>query len=437
VSEDGVTVVARDLRSVAVPAVGLVVIAFAGGLVLGLLRLWPAPLAQTVLTTLGDLRTNITQSLENRPVQHLSPRHHPGDGVTGSDPAQMQPGVTLLSGLFGNTLGFRLYANDGTLLHEWPIDFFKVAPDEMDHRFHALIHGEVMFENGDIAANLDGRGIVRFDRCGKVIWRNHAKSHHSMWVDDAGLLWTPVHGDEYHRPAMSPLPFTIDRIASFDPATGEMRDNIDLVDQFAAADLSGLIAVTPDNRDDLAHINDAEVLSAALAPAFPMFRAGDILVSSRNLRLIMVLDGTTHRIKWRISGATVGQHDPDFQPDGTITVLDNRPMGTADESTSLIGNRGGSRILSIDPATNRTRTLYETTPDNTFYTPYRGKHQMLPNGNILIAETDEGRAFEVTPSGKVVWMFVNGYDDDNIGWIMGAHRYPESFATAASRPCEG
>lgn len=88
----------------------------------------------------------------------------------------MEPGVTLVSGLFGRRLGFRLHDAPGTLLKEWPIDFFRIAPDEMNHRYHALIHGRHLFANGDIVANLDGRGLVRFEACGLIVWQHRART---------------------------------------------------------------------------------------------------------------------------------------------------------------------------------------------------------------------------------------------------------------------
>ena len=146
---------------VLVPAAGGVFLAFMLGLTLGTTGKPPAPLLSEAVGGMTDIASYSRDAFLARPSQHLRPRVHPGNGVTVSLPDEMQPGVTLVSGLFGQILGFRLYANDGTLLKQWPIDFFKLAPDEMKHRYHALIHGEFLYPNGDIVANLDGRGIVR------------------------------------------------------------------------------------------------------------------------------------------------------------------------------------------------------------------------------------------------------------------------------------
>ena len=72
--------------------------------------------------------------------------------------------------------------------------------------------------------------------------------------------------------------------------------------------------------------------------------------------------------------------------------------------------------------------LFQTNDAASFATNFRGKHELLANGNILIAETDRGRAIEVTPAGEIIWSYVNGYDAENVGWIMQADRLDPAFA---------
>jgi hypothetical protein len=408
---------------------------FAGGVVAGVSNWLPARLWTSAITAAGEIRTYAEAALFAFPNQHTRPRRNTDDGVTILQPEAMQPGVTLVSGLFGQKLGFRLLAPDGTILHEWPVDFFALAPEEMKHRYHALIHGEMMFPNGDIIANLDGRRLVRFDRCGRILWQTPAKPHHSVFLDDRGLVWAPIGAVPVPPDGIVGFPHSVDRIGAFDAGTGAQVAEISLSESFRALDYPGLIQPDPDTADDLLHTNDVEVLSAAMAPAFPMFGAGDILISSRNLHQLWVLDGTSHRIKWTYAGPMRGQHDPDFRPDGKITVFDNRGAGEPAVGNRYLGNLGGSRIIAIDPATGDARVLYASDEANSFYSPFRGKHQVLDNGNILITETDGGRVFEVTAAGRVVWSFTNGWDKDHVGWIMGATRYPDGYAAAAAAPC--
>jgi hypothetical protein len=69
--------------------------------------------------------------------------------------------------------------------------------------------------------------------------------------------------------------------------------------------------------------------------------------------------------------------------------------------------RGWSRVVEVDPETDRIVWEYPGEKGAPFYTRGRGGSQRLPNGNTLIAESNEGRAFEVTRSGEIVWEFRN------------------------------
>lgn len=56
------------------------------------------------------------------PIQHLKPLEFDRTGYSG-DPALTQPGVTLLVSIFDEKLTARLYGADGTMVHEYPVDF--------------------------------------------------------------------------------------------------------------------------------------------------------------------------------------------------------------------------------------------------------------------------------------------------------------------------
>lgn len=416
--------------------IAAIFLVFLLGLVLGLFRITPANYLQTTIEEMRDLKRNWTAYFMGVPSVHLRPRVHPGNGVVLSDEPRVSPGVTFVTGLFDDVLGFRLYAADGSLLREWPVNFFKIAPDEMKYPFHALIHGAKLYENGDIAANFDGRGVVRVNACGQILWQNRDRSNHSIFADSDGVLWTPVYLEKQSDTKLFSQPFGMDGVASFDPDTGEKLSQINLFETLVNSDNLGLLQKSAARIKDVVHLNDVEVLGADMAGAFPQFNTGDIMLSLRNLNQLWILDADTQALKWWFSGPMMGQHDPDFQPDGTITVLDNRPSTGHLKSTDNPGRIAGSRILKIDPKTRTSSTLYQSDVNNTFFTPYRGKHQLLDNGNILIAESDRGRVFEVAPDGKVVWSFVNGWDDERVAWVMGASKYPESFGEFSSIQCE-
>jgi hypothetical protein len=176
-------------------------------------------------------------------------------------------------------------------------------------------------------------------------------------------------------------------------------------------------------------MNDVEVLSADMADAFPMFSAGDILVSLRKFSLVLVVDAKTERVKWHFQHPLIHQHDPDFESDGRIVIFDNHDDLTAD------GSRGGrTQILRVDPASNTFERIYpaERYPyddSRIFYTQFGGKHQLLENGNRLITEAMAGRVFEVSSAGETVWNWVvESRDGDRITEVLEGSRYPASAA---------
>ncbi len=392
--------------------------------------LW-APVRDTLqisAATVGLMATHWRAVFGLKPDEHVEPLRPDLSLSPAADPARMQPGVTFMTGLFGDRLTARLVDQNGELLHEWPIDFFAEKKDKL-YPFEALIHGAHLYENGDILVNLDQKGILRVDSCGKVIWRNAGGSHHSIDVDENGFVWTPIVQQTYADKRIFPAPFSIDRIARFDPKTGELLETVDLIDAFVKSGVEGLVSGEFSRTQDVLHVNDVEILDTSMAAAFPMFEPGDILVSTRQRNAVFLIDRKSHEVKWMRVGASQFQHDPDFRADGTITIFDNRGSAIASERNNWIGDRGGSRITAIRPDSFSYATLYQTDSRNKFYTPRRGKHQVLDNGNILITETDAGRAFEVTPDGDVVWQYVNRYDEDEVGWLMSADRYPPTYAS--------
>jgi hypothetical protein len=216
-----------------------------------------------------------------------------------------------------------------------------------------------------------------------------------------------------------------------DAATGEITREIDLrKDIIAAHDRYGEFSIrSTENAGEVQyladpfHPNDVEPLRAAMAAAFPMFEAGDLLISLRELNLVAVVDPDDGSLKWFRHGPWHRQHDPDWEPDGTISVYDNR-MGL-----------GASRILKVDPATDEVTVAYEGSSEHPFYSYRRGKHQFLPNGNVLVTESEAGRVFEAAPDGSLVWERDFGWDAERNLIVTSADRLPADFFLPGALAC--
>jgi hypothetical protein len=166
----------------------------------------------------------------------------------------------------------------------------------------------------------------------------------------------------------------------------------------------------PPSKGDLFHTNSVKVLRHAIAPRFPLFQAGQVLISLRNLHTIAVVDVGKRSVVWAARGPWRIQHDADFLDNGHLLLFDNH------------GWSKGCRVIEYDPVTQAIPWLYSDADASPFHAIYRGMKQRLPNGNTLIVDPDNGRVFEVTLGKELVW--------ENCGphTITGARRFsPEEL----------
>jgi hypothetical protein len=59
-----------------------------------------------------------------------------------------------------------------------------------------------------------------------------------------------------------------------------------------------------------------------------------------------------------------------------------------------------------------------------------GRQQLLANGNFMIVSAEQGRAFEVDKTGRLLWQFFNIVTPDHTGLITEAHVLPLEFDRA-------
>jgi len=142
------------------------------------------------------------------------------------------------------------------------------------------------------------------------------------------------------------------------------------------------------------------------------FDNGDILLSFRVTNTIVKIDRKTGEVKWRWGrGEVYHQHDPSILDNGNILLFDN---GCHREDSYL----SYSRVIEVDPSTNRIVWEYKDNPPTEFYSALCSSAQRLSNGNTLINECDFGRSFEVTREGELVWEYVSPFYTTIIGSAM-------------------
>ncbi|MEJ8573164.1 arylsulfotransferase family protein [Microbaculum marinum] len=263
--------------------------------------------------------------------------------------------------------------------------------------YRKFIHGFQYLSDGSFIFTLDGGvSLQRFDACGKRMWASPGYYSHSVnLADDEQSVWT-VGTDEIVQIAVADGA-VIRTIGMQEIVDANPEIDVFQIRRLADNDLGGNSRNTDGNwLPDPHHINDVEPLPARLADSYRElgFAAGDLLMSARSSNLVFVLDPQTLRVKWWRIGATQRQHDPDWEEDGTFSIFNNRM------------SRDYSEIVKLDPRTMQRQVLVDGR-NLDFYSRIRGKHQVLPDGNVIVTSAQQGRAFEITPEGEMAFEIVN------------------------------
>ncbi len=155
------------------------------------------------------------------------------------------------------------------------------------------------------------------------------------------------------------------------------------------------------------------------------FAPNNVIISSRQASFIAVIGRDGH-IVWQLGPdfsvspelrairQIIGQHNAHFIPKGlpgagNVMVFDNgggsgygRPNPVAPKGQNIF-SRPTSRVLEIDPVSLKLVWSY-TSP--TFFATNISGAQRLPNGNTMVTEGPDGRLFEVTRDGDIVWEYI-------------------------------
>ncbi len=416
---------------------GLMALAYAGGLATGKYQLWPyEPLNQTVDATRALIDSYFPQELPEFDTPFVK------GGVTRFEPDAAQEGVTFIPKVDEDGPGAVLVDMHGRVLHRWRLRFSEVFPGEAPHIIarapdeRIVWHGVHLYPNGDVLLNLEGgnfpfgSGLVMIDRDSRIKWSLARNTHHALDVLDDGTI--VVLAQDFMPEGVAACgdyakgPYLADKLLRVSP-DGKEIDSFSLAEALCRSPYRWMMApygnypvrpaLKPD-VEDLQHSNDVEVIRPEQAAAFPMGNAGDYLISFRNMNMIVVVDRGTRLVKWAMSGHFLRQHDPDLLPNGHILMFDN--LGG-----SLEGARpqGRSRVLEIDPVTQQIVWKYEGRTDklDVFDAAKGGAVQKLPNGNVLVTHGWSGRVFEVTGDAnpRIVWEYVNLLRTHGDGGVTG------------------
>ncbi|MHC4089484.1 MAG: arylsulfotransferase family protein [Planctomycetota bacterium] len=377
-----------------------------------------------------DLASNKEEALERLSALGYLGGYAPATkaaGATTFDPSSVYDGLTIFSS--GHAPVVYLISLAGEVVHKWEIAFEELwpldLPFETSNEQKQFIRRAHVFPNGDLLAVFEYIGIVKLDRDCNVLWKGLNQNHHDFAVAADGSIVTlvrrPLTSKELARkyPGFESPDSGIfdDQIAFLDPSGVEMK-RVSLFEAFYRSEYAPFLSPKTD-REDVFHANSVDIVEGH--PEQSGIAAGEILVSLRNVNAIVSVDVEKGSVSWMLSGKWRGQHQAQLLSNGNILLLNSHG-----------GNRRApwkldqSEVLEINSLTQEVVWRYAGSDESPFFTPWLGYVQRLPNGNTLVTESTQGRIFEVTTEGRIVWEYLNphraGDEGELIATVMGAQR---------------
>jgi hypothetical protein len=381
------------------------------------------------------------------PDHFVQPARYKGEGVTINRVDPNNDDLIFMSGFFEEGNQLRLIERDGTVVAKWPVNFYDIFDDNThikkkpETNWNIDTHGALALPDGSVVFNFEYCGLVRLDRYGNVIWKLERETHHSVELSEKGGFWVPCrrHHPKGKKSPFPPFytPFCEDTIL-YISQDGKILKEISVPGLFMQNNLETLLTVTGHDiilnkkwDQEILHLNKVGELSSDMAKDFPMFEAGDLALSIRESNLVMVIDPDTQKVKWWRIGPWIRQHDPEFKKGGLISVFNNNCYGTALDPNFLerspLSAPRVSNILELNPTTDKFNVVYGEKSEQKMLSIIRGKHELSHADGLLITEFEGGRVFETDKKGRIIWEYVNRYDEDEVAEITEARIYQKDY----------
>lgn len=290
----------------------------------------------------------------------------------------------------------------GSLLHTW---FFNEIQSNWSYA--------KMDDTGNLLVVLQDKPLMKLDWDSNVLWTNNLQFHHNVVFSENRELYALTRDQRliHHRFLYIPI---LDDYITILSDEGELMKRISVFDLFKddipSTSLDSILlytvtkklrtqrprnkinfSVTRDTIFDILHTNSIEIINQSIDG---LAKKGDVLITIRQLDLVAIVDIENESVAWTWGKGELDMpHHPTMLENGNILIFDNGY------------HRKYSRIIELDPLSETIVWEYKTDPPKSFFSYWGGANQRLPNGNTLITDTENGRVFEITRQGKIVWEF--------------------------------
>jgi hypothetical protein len=362
--------------------------------------------------SMATVQLSFEQLMNRSASGNWYPARFPRSGVLRYDLSRTHPGYTLYS--LAPDLSAHLIDMDGRELHRWKLSRDRILPGRPAGTLFGMLQPQIetghLFPNGDLLLLYEQRTVgaadtrlVKLDKDSNILWTSRVNAHHAIEVvGDRIYALTGKIRPSSSNPIVNAffrVPY-IDESVSILDSDGNTLSTHSILQAMADSKRMRLTDAVPfSDRIDRLHSNSLDVLTEQTSRFIRGAKPGDVLLSLKNLDMLVVMDLQAERIVWALRGSWRQQHDAKMLPNGHILLFDNRG--------DLITEHGRSRVLEIDPGTGGIVWSYEGTDSDPLDSDIRGGAQRLANGNTLISESTAGRIIEVAPDGSIVWEYVS------------------------------
>jgi hypothetical protein len=394
-------------------------------------------------------------------------------GVTLYDPAKAWNGYVLFDGRDQHSYLIDMNGND---VHIWPYSGFPV--EMIDPAINQGRRGHVLLQKEP--NNYENKTLLELDWNARVVWEWGAKAPDGR-AGQTHDLERLANGNTLLLSMREIVSREISQLPVKDQAIFEVAPDGSVVWKWTASEHLDEFGLGAEGREllrspaarrrtSLLTLNNMGTLGPNRwhRAGDERFRPDNIMIDSREANFIAIIDKRTGRVAWRLGpdypGAfdfstlkntrqvprpvdqISGQHDAHLIREGlpgagNLLVFDNQ--GSAGLPPARLALFMGSRVLEVDPLRREIVWQYDAAssrkPIWSFFSVFISSARRLPNGNTLICEGMNGRLFQVTREGEIVWEYVNphfgrwaDHDTDSGGdltnWVYRAQPIPYDWA---------
>ena len=299
-------------------------------------------------------------------------------------------------------------------------EFKNLDKNEADHRSN-LMHPLLTSDGGLIFGW--HAPLRKIDSCSNLIFQNtHDSFHHSIELDAEENIWVPSHLNpeviEEYKVGRN-RGFLDDAIVKLSP-DGDVIYEKSVSEIFIENEMEYLLFAVGANNffvKDPIHLNDIQPADSDTK----FWKKGDVFLSLRHQSMIMLFRPSTNEIIWKSTQMFFHPHDVDILDDHRISVFNNN-------SKDLINGDivdGHNEVIIFNFETGEYSSYHKASMEKyDVRTITQGQSEILPDGSLIVEESNYGRTLYFGPEGSLRWSHVNKANDGNVytvGWSRILH----------------